>query len=159
MRKKETSSSSSQMTKTQIDFCRRTTQSIYDLPIAKIFRVPVNLKEVPNYKEKVKKPMDLGTVLSRIEAEHYKNVEQWKNDMKLIWENAKEFNPPGSFYNLIACELKMSFEKQVIYIPKNDLESWQFKVKKQHQKIARLLEVRPKSTKKSKFILKPPSDF
>lgn len=155
MGKKDNSQSQTQMTETQLKFCKKLTKKIYDMPIAKYFRFPVNTHEVPNYK--VKKPMDLGTVTTKLENESYKTAEQWKNDMKLIWDNAREFNPEGTLLNQIASELKLYFEKKTTVIPLTEFELWQQKIKKQHLKIINLISARPRANKKSRVLLRPPT--
>ena len=155
MGKKDNQQSQTQMTPTQLQFCKKLTKKIYDMTIAKYFRNPVNTREVPNYK--VKKPMDLGTVTSKLESESYKTAEQWKNDMKLIWDNARDFNPEGTLLNQIASELKLYFEKKTAVIPLTDFELWQQKVKRQHQKVMSLMAAKPRSNKKSRVLLRPPT--
>ena len=155
MGKKDNVQTQSQITPTQLEFCKKLTKKIYDMPLARYFRSPVNVHEVPNYK--VKKPMDLGTVTTKLENDSYKNVDQWRNDMRLIWDNAREFNQPGTLLNQIATELKSYFEKKTAIIPHTDFELWQLKVKKQHQKVLDLIAAKPRAAKKSRVLLRPPT--
>uniref|UniRef100_A0AAX7TW83 ATPase family AAA domain-containing protein 2 n=1 Tax=Astatotilapia calliptera TaxID=8154 RepID=A0AAX7TW83_ASTCA len=59
----------------------------------KAFTKPVDLEEVPDYAEVIKKPMDLSTVLSRIDLHQYGTVKEFLQDVDLIWQNALEYNP------------------------------------------------------------------
>ncbi|KAM9724009.1 ATPase family AAA domain-containing protein 2 isoform 2-T2 [Menidia menidia] len=59
----------------------------------KAFTKPVDLEEVPDYAEVIKKPMDLSTVLSKIDLHQYKTVKEFLRDVDLIWQNALEYNP------------------------------------------------------------------
>ncbi|XP_038145602.1 ATPase family AAA domain-containing protein 2-like isoform X1 [Cyprinodon tularosa] len=59
----------------------------------KAFTKPVDLEEVPDYAEVIKTPMDLSTVLSRIDLHHYSTVKEFLQDVDLIWQNALEYNP------------------------------------------------------------------
>ncbi|XP_030606598.1 ATPase family AAA domain-containing protein 2 isoform X3 [Archocentrus centrarchus] len=59
----------------------------------KAFTKPVDLEEVPDYAEVIKKPMDLSTVLSRIDLHQYGTVREFLQDVDLIWQNALEYNP------------------------------------------------------------------
>uniref|UniRef100_A0A8C9X779 ATPase family AAA domain containing 2 n=1 Tax=Sander lucioperca TaxID=283035 RepID=A0A8C9X779_SANLU len=59
----------------------------------KAFTKPVDLEEVPDYAEVIKKPMDLSTVLSKIDLHRYGTVKQFLQDVDLIWQNALEYNP------------------------------------------------------------------
>nr|XP_020452864.1 ATPase family AAA domain-containing protein 2 isoform X2 [Monopterus albus] len=57
------------------------------------FTKPVDLDEVPDYAEVIKKPMDLSTVLSKIDLHQYGTVKEFLEDVDLIWQNALEYNP------------------------------------------------------------------
>ncbi|EAX99349.1 Bromodomain containing protein [Trichomonas vaginalis G3] len=138
------------LTQTQTDACLKITREIFDLPIATYFRAPVNTAEFPNYK--VKKPMDLGTVIQRLDEQKYKNVDQWRNDMKLIWDNAKDFNSPDSIVHSVALELKQYFERKSDRIPKNEMEAWQFELQACHGKIQEIMALRP--TPRPKLVLR-----
>ena len=59
----------------------------------KAFTKPVDLEEVPDYAEVIKKPMDLSTVLSNIDLHRYGAVKDFLQDVDLIWQNALEYNP------------------------------------------------------------------
>ncbi|XP_069393227.1 ATPase family AAA domain-containing protein 2 isoform X3 [Paralichthys olivaceus] len=59
----------------------------------KAFTKPVDLEEVPDYAEVIKKPMDLSTVLSKIDLHRYGTVKEFLQDVDLIWQNALEYNP------------------------------------------------------------------
>uniref|UniRef100_A0A665TC57 ATPase family AAA domain-containing protein 2 n=1 Tax=Echeneis naucrates TaxID=173247 RepID=A0A665TC57_ECHNA len=59
----------------------------------KAFTKPVDLDEVPDYAEVIKKPMDLSTVLSKIDLHRYGTVKEFLEDVDLIWQNALEYNP------------------------------------------------------------------
>ncbi|XP_044214313.1 ATPase family AAA domain-containing protein 2-like isoform X2 [Thunnus albacares] len=59
----------------------------------KAFTKPVDLEEVPDYAEVIKKPMDLSTVLTNIDLHKYWTVKEFLQDVDLIWQNALEYNP------------------------------------------------------------------
>lgn len=59
----------------------------------KAFTKPVDLEEVPDYAEVIKQPMDLSTVLSKIDRHQYETVKEFLYDVDLIWQNALEYNP------------------------------------------------------------------
>ncbi|XP_068591755.1 ATPase family AAA domain-containing protein 2B isoform X2 [Cebidichthys violaceus] len=59
----------------------------------KAFTKPVDLEEVPDYAEVIKTPMDLSTVLSKIDLHQYGTVKEFLHDVDLIWQNALEYNP------------------------------------------------------------------
>lgn len=49
--------------------------------------------QVPDYAEVIKKPMDLSTVLCKIDLHQYRTVKEFRQDVDLIWQNALEYNP------------------------------------------------------------------
>ncbi len=61
---------------------------------------------VPDYYSVVKKPMDLGTVQTKLHGRGYKSSDDFVADVRQVWANCKSFNGPGFFYDLAA-----SFEK------------------------------------------------
>ncbi|CAL8360316.1 unnamed protein product [Lota lota] len=63
-----------------------------------IFAQPVSLKEVPDYLEHIKHPMDFATMRQRIEAHHYSSLEALEEDFNLIISNCMTYNNPDSFF-------------------------------------------------------------
>ncbi|KAG8515523.1 ATPase family AAA domain-containing protein 2 [Galemys pyrenaicus] len=66
------------------------------LAIDKRFRVftkPVDLDEVPDYVTVIKQPMDLSSVISKIDLHKYLTVKDYLSDIDLICSNALEYNP------------------------------------------------------------------
>ena len=57
------------------------------------FRQPVNLLNVPDYLLLVDQPMDLKTVGKNLQAGHYATPSDFSNDVRLIFENSKNFKP------------------------------------------------------------------
>ncbi|KAE8599601.1 hypothetical protein XENTR_v10017249 [Xenopus tropicalis] len=100
------------------------------LAIDKRFRVftkPVDPEEVPDYVTVIAQPMDLSTVISKIDLHKYHTVKEYLKDIDLICSNALEYNPdkdPGdrlirhractlkdATYAIIKEELDEEFEK------------------------------------------------
>ncbi|XP_042321587.1 ATPase family AAA domain-containing protein 2 isoform X2 [Sceloporus undulatus] len=66
------------------------------LAIDKRFRAftkPVDLHEVPDYVSVIKQPMDLSTVISKIDLHQYLSAKEYLKDIDLICSNALEYNP------------------------------------------------------------------
>uniref|UniRef100_A0A4W4E830 ATPase family AAA domain-containing protein 2 n=1 Tax=Electrophorus electricus TaxID=8005 RepID=A0A4W4E830_ELEEL len=59
----------------------------------KAFAKPVDTEEVPDYTTVIKQPMDLSTVLTKIDLHRYVTVKDFLHDVDLIWKNALEYNP------------------------------------------------------------------
>ncbi|XP_066547443.1 ATPase family AAA domain-containing protein 2 isoform X3 [Amia ocellicauda] len=57
------------------------------------FTKPVDIEEVPDYTTVIKQPMDLSTVLCKIDLHKYVTVKEYIQDVDLIWKNALEYNP------------------------------------------------------------------
>ena len=49
-----------------------------------------------DYPDVVKHPMDLGTVIKRIESDAYSSREEIASDVRLVWSNCKTYNREGS---------------------------------------------------------------
>lgn len=75
-------------------------------------RVDYRLLNLPDYPDKVKKPIDLGTIKQRLNQGEYRTAEQGAKDVRLVWENCKLYNGEGSeLYNL-AVSLSKKFEEK-----------------------------------------------
>ncbi|XP_060937855.1 ATPase family AAA domain-containing protein 2-like [Limanda limanda] len=74
-------------------FLRDVTNRLFQDKRFKTFTKPVDLEEVRGYAEVIKKPMDLSTVLSKIDLHRYGAVKEFVQDVDLIWQNALEYNP------------------------------------------------------------------
>ncbi|XP_062347452.1 ATPase family AAA domain-containing protein 2 [Cinclus cinclus] len=57
------------------------------------FTKPVDPEEVPDYNAVIKQPMDLSTVLSKIDMHQYQTARDFLKDIDLICSNALEYNP------------------------------------------------------------------
>ncbi|KAJ7457355.1 hypothetical protein FB451DRAFT_1406794 [Mycena latifolia] len=71
------------------------------------FLKPVNPAQVPGYSDLVKRPMDLGTMTTKVQRGRYRSLEDFANDFRLVTSNAKIFNPPGSIYYTEADKLEV----------------------------------------------------
>lgn len=75
----------------------------------KEFSKPVDLLEVPDYLEVIKEPMDLATILHRIDCHYYNTCAQYLADVDLITSNALKYNPDRDPLDKLirhrACEL------------------------------------------------------
>uniref|UniRef100_A0A665VIQ7 ATPase family AAA domain-containing protein 2 n=1 Tax=Echeneis naucrates TaxID=173247 RepID=A0A665VIQ7_ECHNA len=75
-----------------------------------IFSKPVDIEEVSDYLEVIRQPMDLSTVMTKIDTHKYLTVKDFLADIDLICSNALEYNPdkdPGDkVIRHRACSLK-----------------------------------------------------
>jgi len=49
--------------------------------------------QVPDYYEIIKNPMDLSSMMTKIDLHKYQTVQQFLQDIDLICSNALEYNP------------------------------------------------------------------
>ena len=78
--------------------CREILESIKKLKSASIFLEPVDYDGLglKDYLDVIKKPMDLGTIETKLDDGDYQSNEEFAEDMKLIWKNAMTYNVPDS---------------------------------------------------------------
>jgi len=136
-----------QITPTQILFCKKITKKIRSLPISGDFSRKVDpvADGARDYYEKIANPMDLGTVLKNLDVSHYKTVDQWKNDMNLIWNNALSYNHAGTPLYYVADALMKLFQEYSSQIPRNEYELWSHNVNKATKKLEDMMKGAPGS--------------
>ncbi|XP_072539266.1 ATPase family AAA domain-containing protein 2B isoform X2 [Salminus brasiliensis] len=75
-----------------------------------IFSKPVDIEEVSDYLEVIREPMDLSTIMTKIDTHKYTTAKDFLMDLDLICSNALEYNPdkdPGDkIIRHRACSLK-----------------------------------------------------
>ncbi|KAL2076593.1 hypothetical protein ACEWY4_027810 [Coilia grayii] len=75
-----------------------------------IFSKPVDIEEVSDYLEVIRQPMDLSTIMTKIDTHKYLVAKDFLADVNLICSNALEYNPdkdPGDkIIRHRACSLK-----------------------------------------------------
>ncbi|CAN9499047.1 unnamed protein product [Ophioblennius macclurei] len=67
-----------------------------------IFAQPVSTKEVPDYLDHIKNPMDFSTMRKRIDAHEYRNLEDFEADFNLIIANCMSYNSKETFFYKVA---------------------------------------------------------
>ncbi|XP_011867387.1 PREDICTED: ATPase family AAA domain-containing protein 2-like isoform X2 [Vollenhovia emeryi] len=100
-----------------------------------MFTKPVDTEEVPDYNLIIKQPMDLETMMTKIDMNCYLCAREFLDDIDLICKNALEYNPDrdpadklirhracslrDNAYALIKAELDSDFEDKCREISKN----------------------------------------
>ena len=82
---------------------------------AYIFLKPVDpvYWEIPDYFDVIKNPMDLGTILQRIETGYYEeNWNAYAADVRLVWSNAMTYNKEDDAVYKMARIMSREFEYQ-----------------------------------------------
>ncbi|XP_054274621.1 ATPase family AAA domain-containing protein 2-like isoform X2 [Macrosteles quadrilineatus] len=103
-----------------------------------MFSRPVDINEVPDYLTIIKEPMDLETMMTKIDLHKYNCAQDFLNDVELICRNALEYNPDrdpadklirhracylrDTAYALIKAEMDSDFEDMCREIRKSRVE-------------------------------------
>ncbi len=76
-------------------------------PSALAFSRPVNAKalKLHDYHDVIKKPMDLGTITIQCLQGEYSTFSEVVADIKLVFNNAMRYNPPGHIVHNLASEM------------------------------------------------------
>ena len=78
--------------------CRNIIEKLKTNEKSRAFREPVDEKLAPGYHEKIKKCMDLHTLEKGLESGEYKNKISFENDLRLIFNNAREYNNQNTHF-------------------------------------------------------------
>ena len=70
-----------------------------------------------NVLQVIKKPMDLGTVRTKMEGREYRVPTEFATDMRLIFTNCYKYNPPEHDVVAMARKLQDVFEMRYARIP------------------------------------------
>jgi len=76
-----------------------------------VFSEPVP-KTIPRYHEIIKHPMDLGTIENHLFEKEGYELDQFEDDVKLVWANAITFNPVSHPVNEMAVALSKIFRER-----------------------------------------------
>ncbi|XP_060958132.1 transcription factor GTE8-like [Cannabis sativa] len=79
-----------------------------------IFNQPVDpvAPNIPDYLTIITKPMDLGTIKSKLEKNDYYGVEEFAANVRLTFSNAMHYNPPINDVHAMAKTMNCIFEKK-----------------------------------------------
>ncbi|XP_011026071.1 PREDICTED: histone acetyltransferase GCN5-like [Populus euphratica] len=95
-------------------FMRSLLKSMHDHVDAWPFKEPVDACDVPDYYDIIKDPMDLKTMLKRVESEqYYVTLEMFIADVKRMCANARTYNTPDTIYYKCATRLEAHFQSKV----------------------------------------------
>jgi len=66
----------------------------------------------PRYYDEIKNPMDFGTINQRLNQGKYETMEDFKEDVMLVFRNCRKFNPAGTFPYICADNVEAAFTKE-----------------------------------------------
>lgn len=72
---------------------------------------PVALN-IPHYHKIIKKPMDLGTIGSKLKGGQYENAKEFEGDIRLMFQNCYKFNPPNDPVNGMGHQFEGVFDEK-----------------------------------------------
>eukprot|EP01084_Bolivina_argentea_P292651 503150_1 len=89
------------------------------------FRAPVNpqVLEIPDYHDVIETPMDLGTILNKIN--YYTQFKHFAHDLFLVWNNCCRYNPKQNQIHQTALQLKSYTQKQLNRYCQSDFQLWE----------------------------------
>jgi len=102
-------------------------------PLSWAFLQPVNGEEVPDYYEVIKEPMgthtrpqrmvpcgfthipdlDFSTMEDKLEMNQYSNLDVFVEDVQLVFDNCRIYNPDGSIYARNATKMEKFMKEQL----------------------------------------------
>ncbi|XP_024906798.1 bromodomain-containing protein 1 isoform X6 [Pteropus alecto] len=85
---------------------RSVLDQLQDKDPARIFAQPVSLKEVPDYLDHIKQPMDFATMRKRLEAQGYRSLLEFEEDFDLIVDNCMRYNAKDTVFYRAAVRLR-----------------------------------------------------
>ncbi|XP_033226960.1 homeotic protein female sterile-like isoform X3 [Belonocnema kinseyi] len=83
--------------------------------------VDADLLGLHDYHDIIKKPMDLGTVKTKMDSREYKTGQEFASDVRLIFTNCYKYNPPDHDVVAMARKLQDVFEMRYAKIPDEPL--------------------------------------
>jgi bromodomain-containing factor 1 len=80
--------------------------------IASIFYDPVDpvALNIPNYHKVIKRPMDLGTIGTKLKHGQYENAKEFEDDVRLMFQNCYKFNHVGEWAYTSGKNLEHEFD-------------------------------------------------
>ncbi|XP_078578918.1 uncharacterized protein LOC144863534 isoform X1 [Branchiostoma floridae x Branchiostoma japonicum] len=99
--------------------CESIVRAVFDHPDGKLFQLPVKVKEVPDYYDIVKDPMDLDCIKKRLRELYYIIMpDQFLADMKKVFRNCHLYNKPDSEVGQAGFRLESYFIQMLCqYLP------------------------------------------
>ena len=136
--------------------CLKVMDEIQSRQISRMFSHPVNpqVDNCPDYFTKIKHPMDLSTSRKKLENGEYETVEQWKNDMELIWNNTFTYNGK-TLISTLARELQTLFRELTCNISSDLNSDWNLQFEKLRTEFNQVFRLIPKVPLQKQRATKP----
>lgn len=110
---------SDNLIETQLKYCGNLLTKLKRNPNAGPFLKPVDpvALGIPDYPEKIKQPMDISTVKSKLDSKLYANPEEFNNDIILMFNNCYSYNHPESVVYGMGKDLQRAYEALYLEMP------------------------------------------
>ena len=128
--------------------CLKLTTQMLEMELCKPFREKVDpIRDgAGNYEEIISEPMYLSLIKSKLHNNEYKSTKSWRDDVNLIWKNAKLFNGENTLLYLVATEMETWFRKKIAKFPKTKEDQWLLNLNKCSKLLHILTSKAPKAT-------------
>eukprot|EP01125_Pyxidicula_operculata_P022502 TRINITY_DN921_c5_g1_i1.p1 TRINITY_DN921_c5_g1~~TRINITY_DN921_c5_g1_i1.p1 ORF type:complete len:123 (-),score=14.41 TRINITY_DN921_c5_g1_i1:40-408(-) len=90
------------------------------------FQFPVTKEDAEDYEEIIKNPIDLDTIRQRIENGTIATVDQFRNSLKLMFDNCFQYNGPNSILSSWGKKLQTFSNKAIAEIDDSSGENNEF---------------------------------
>jgi len=109
----------------QLDHCKKILHYLKTHKNAWPFLEPVDpvALNIPDYPEIIKNPMDLSSVEERLDNGEYASIDDFAEDLRLIWANAERYNGPQHQVTKMGKQLGVLFEKRFQTIKKKEKDA------------------------------------
>jgi hypothetical protein len=127
------------------DACLQITQQFIDRPLNIFFLQPVDPEAdgLPDYHSRIRRPMDLTTVKTKLQTNSYNTTMEWYRDMCLIYENATKYHGDTSLWGSIADQLLQDFKRCAKGFYAQTFHEWSELLVSETRKLGRLITESP----------------
>ncbi|KAF8638044.1 hypothetical protein AX16_010676 [Volvariella volvacea WC 439] len=94
-------------------FMERLLKDLQARPQAWAFLKPVNAEDVPDYYDVITNPMDFSTMEHKLEMNQYPSVQAFVDDVMLVFNNCRKYNPETTIYYRNATKLEGWLKEQL----------------------------------------------
>ena len=94
-----------------------------------------------------KTPMKIQIITEKLQCGKYASIQDWNNDMELIWFNAKNYYSQGSLMFDIIETLQSWYQKRTARLPLKEEDEWLCKYKKIQKRMNKIIKSQPESFK------------
>mmetsp|Transcript_12631 Transcript_12631/g.20583 ORF Transcript_12631/g.20583 Transcript_12631/m.20583 type:complete len:300 (+) Transcript_12631:234-1133(+) len=87
----------------------RETRDEHGRSLCSLFKSLPSASDYPDYYKIISNPIDLRTIMEKLNADRYRSIEEFKKDFDLLFSNAQTYNMPGSQVFLDSKKLQRVF--------------------------------------------------